>query len=125
MTLPHISAIATHGLQWTTRLGWTVGGGAEWAVSDHWSIRGEYRYSEFGPVSDTPNVALPATLYGGARRLDQGQVQFGASYKFGDPLLVPVAAPVSRRQGAAHRLDRLHMGRPLCRRSGRHDLGRE
>ena len=85
---------ATHGLQWTTRLGWTVGGGAEWAVSDHWSIRGEYRYSEFGSVSDTPNVALPATLYGGARRLDQGQVQFGASYKFGDPLLVPVAAPV-------------------------------
>ena len=85
---------ATHGLQWTTRLGWTVGGGAEWAVSDHWSIRGEYRYSEFGSVSDTPAVALPGTFYGGGRRLDQGQVQFGASYKFGDPLLVPVAAPV-------------------------------
>jgi len=85
---------ATHGLQWTTRLGWTVGGGAEWAVSDHWSIRGEYRYSEFGTVSDTPTVALPGTLYGGGRRLDQNQFQIGASYKFGDPLLVPVAAPV-------------------------------
>ena len=84
---------ATHGLQWTTRLGWTVGGGAEWAVSDHWSIRGEYRYSEFGFLADTPNVLLPGTFYGGGRRLDQGQVQFGASYKFGDPLLVPVAAP--------------------------------
>ncbi|ARN81065.1 TonB-dependent siderophore receptor [Methylocystis bryophila] len=91
---PTYVGFATHGLDWTTRLGWTVGGGAEWAVSDHWSIRGEYRYSEFGSVSDTPNVALPATLYGGARRLDQGQVQFGASYKFGDPLLAPVAAPV-------------------------------
>jgi len=85
---------ATHGLQWTTRLGWTVGGGAEWAVNDHWSIRGEYRYSEFGSVSDTPTVFSPGTFYGGGRRLDQGQVQFGASYKFGDPLLVPVAAPV-------------------------------
>ena len=91
---PTYVGFATHGLDWTTRLGWTVGGGAEWAVSNHWSIRGEYRYSEFGSVSDTPNVALPATLYGGARRLDQNQVQFGASYKFGDPLLVPVAAPV-------------------------------
>jgi len=91
---PTYVGFATHGLQWTTRLGWTVGGGAEWAVSDHWSIRGEYRYSEFGPVSDTPTVASPATLYAGGRRLDQNQVQFGASYKFGDPLLVPVAAPV-------------------------------
>ena len=85
---------ATHGLDWTTRLGWTVGGGAEWAVSDHWSIRGEYRYSEFGSIADTPAVALPGTYYGGGRRLDQNQFQFGASYKFGDPLLVPVAAPV-------------------------------
>jgi len=85
---------ATHGLNWTTRLGWTVGGGAEWAVSDHWSIRGEYRYSEFGSVSDTPTVALPGTYYGGGRRLDQNQFQVGASYKFGDSLLVPVAAPV-------------------------------
>ncbi|HXZ15829.1 MAG TPA: outer membrane beta-barrel protein, partial [Roseiarcus sp.] len=85
---------ATHGLQWTTRLGWTVGGGAEWAINDRWSLRGEYRYSEFGSVSDTPTVALPGTYYSGGRRLDQNQFQVGASYKFGDPLLVPVAAPV-------------------------------
>ena len=85
---------ATHGLDWTTRLGWTVGGGAEWAVSDHWSIRGEYRYSEFGTVADTPTALTPGTFYGGARRLDQNQFQVGGSYKFGDPLLIPVAAPV-------------------------------
>ena len=91
---PTYIGFATHGLQWTTRLGWTVGGGAEWAVSDHWSLRGEYRYSEFGTVSDTPNVFSPGIYYGGGRRLDQNQFQIGASYKFGDPLLVPVAAPV-------------------------------
>ncbi len=45
-------------------------------------------------MSDTPTVALPGTFYGGGRRLDQNQFQVGASYKFGDPLLVPVAAPV-------------------------------
>jgi len=89
---------ATHGLQWTTRLGWTLGGGLEWAVNNHWSIRGEYRYSDFGVVADAPTVALPGTFYGGERRLDQNQVQFGFSYKFGDPLLVPVAQPALAAQ---------------------------
>jgi len=81
---------ATHGLQWTTRLGWTVGGGAEWAVSDHWSIRGEYCDSEFGVLADRPNVLSPATFYGGGRRLDQGQVQFGVGLKR------PCASPPQR-----------------------------
>ncbi len=84
---------ATRGLQWTTRVGWTVGGGVEWAVNNNWSIRGEYRYSDFGNLADAPTVALPATLYGGGRHLDQNQVQFGFSYKFGDPVpLTPVSA---------------------------------
>ena len=75
---------ATKGLQWTTRVGWTVGGGVEWAVNNNWSIRGEYRYSDFGKLADTPSVALPATIYAGGRHLDQNQVQFGFSYKFGE-----------------------------------------
>ena len=102
-----------------------MGGGAEWAVSDHWSIRGEYRYSEFGTVSDTPTVASPGTSYGGGRRLDQNQFQFGASYKFGDPLLVPVAAPVLAAKAPPIDWTGYSLGRPLRRRSGRHDLGRE
>lgn len=76
---------ATKGLQWTTRVGWTVGGGVQWAVNNNWSIRGEYRYSDFGNLANSPNVAIPATLYGGGRHLDQNQVQFGFSYKFGEP----------------------------------------
>jgi opacity protein-like surface antigen len=31
-----------------TRLGWTVGGGVEWAFSDAWSARLEYDYYQFG-----------------------------------------------------------------------------
>lgn len=31
----------------TTRLGWTLGGGAEWKLSQSWSARVEYRFSEF------------------------------------------------------------------------------
>lgn len=31
---------------WAT--GYTLGAGAEWKLSDHWSLRGEYRYLHFG-----------------------------------------------------------------------------
>jgi outer membrane immunogenic protein len=30
------------------RGGWNLGGGAEWAFSDHWTLRGEYIYDRFG-----------------------------------------------------------------------------
>ena len=30
------------------RGGWNVGGGVEWAFSDHWTLRGEYIYDRFG-----------------------------------------------------------------------------
>jgi outer membrane immunogenic protein len=31
-----------------TRLGWTIGGGLEYAIDRNWSIAGEYRYSDYG-----------------------------------------------------------------------------
>jgi len=30
------------------RLGWTVGGGVDWAFSRHWSVNLEYDYYQFG-----------------------------------------------------------------------------
>lgn len=32
----------------TTRSGWTVGGGIKYALNNNWSVRAEYRYSNFG-----------------------------------------------------------------------------
>ncbi len=32
----------------STRVGWTVGGGIEYAVTNNWSVRAEYRYADFG-----------------------------------------------------------------------------
>ncbi len=29
-------------------VGWFVGGGLEYAISDHWHIRGDYKYADFG-----------------------------------------------------------------------------
>ena len=32
----------------TTRVGWTLGAGAEWRLNAHWLLRSEYRYADFG-----------------------------------------------------------------------------
>jgi outer membrane immunogenic protein len=81
-----------------TRSGWTVGGGIEYAVTNNWSIRAEYRYSDFGHYDDYPFVALvqpvPPVFGGGSllvqHHLTQNQVQAGFSYKFDS--LTPVVA---------------------------------
>jgi outer membrane immunogenic protein len=44
----------TSATNWHT--GWTAGAGLEYAIDNHWSVRGEYRYSDFG----TKNYAIPA-----------------------------------------------------------------
>jgi outer membrane immunogenic protein len=31
--------------------GWAIGGGAEWALNRHWSVRAEYLYLDFGKVT--------------------------------------------------------------------------
>lgn len=36
--------------------GWTVGAGAEYALTDSWTMRGEYRYSDFGTKDFTTNA---------------------------------------------------------------------
>jgi iron complex outermembrane receptor protein len=66
------------------RLGWTFGGGVEYAVNDHWSVRGEYRYSDFGNFTDAPASLFPGLAFSTTRELAQHQVQVGFSYKFGE-----------------------------------------
>jgi outer membrane immunogenic protein len=72
----------------TTRVGWTVGGGIEYAVTNNWSIRAEYRYSDFGNFTDAPfpsavlsTSGLPASA-AVQHNWTQNQVQVGFSYKF-------------------------------------------
>jgi len=66
-----------------TRVGWTAGGGVEWALDRAWSIKGEYLYYDLGTISvtgDEPGNAGFHTL------LDQkvnGQiVRVGVNFKF-------------------------------------------
>ena len=75
------------------RVGWTLGGGVEYAVNPHWSVRGEYRYTDFGHIGDFPAASSMGVVYAADRHLDQNQVQVGLSYKFGgDAPPAPVIA---------------------------------
>ena len=55
-----------------TALGWTVGGGLEYAATDNVSVRGEYRYTDYG--SDR--------LLGAKVKGDEHRVMGGVAYKF-------------------------------------------
>ncbi len=61
-----------------TRVGWTVGGGVEYAITNNWSVRAEYRYTDYGRFLDTPFV-LPAPVN---HHSTDNRVQIGFSYKF-------------------------------------------
>jgi outer membrane immunogenic protein len=45
----------------TTRLGWTVGAGAEAALDSRWSIKAEYLYMDFGSFGSGVGTATGAT----------------------------------------------------------------
>ena len=78
-----------------TRAGWTVGGGLEYAVTDNWSVRAEYRYSDFGHYTDYPltTYVVPAgVVLNVQHHLTENQVQVGLSYKFGSAAAAPVVA---------------------------------
>jgi outer membrane immunogenic protein len=77
--------------QSSTRVGWTVGGGVEYAVTNNWSVRAEYRYSDFGSYSSNPAGVFPTPVTIN-RHFTQNQVQVGFSYKFDTYAPAPMVA---------------------------------
>lgn len=66
----------------TTSVGWTAGGGAEIAVSQNWTVKGEYLYTDFGAnkiVMVDPNYPKYSE-----RSFDTKfhNVKFGVNYRF-------------------------------------------
>ena len=64
-----------------TRVGYTVGGGVEYAITNGVSLRAEYRFTDFESFNDT----LAAASAGGVnvrQRETDNRVQGGISYKF-------------------------------------------
>src|SRR5208337_323073 len=76
----------------STRVGWTVGGGIDYAVTNNWSVFAEYRYTNWGSINENNfGLLTGGEFFNGNRRINQNQVQVGFSYKFD---LLPPPAPV-------------------------------
>jgi outer membrane immunogenic protein len=70
----------------TTRVGWTVGGGAEWVISGPWTGKLEYLYVDLGNVSNTYTVAGVPFLTTSSHVTDN-IVRVGLNYRFGGPVI--------------------------------------
>src|SRR5262249_5746930 len=82
-----------------TRVGWTAGGGIEYAVTNNWSVRTEYRYSDFGHIAQSPfagELPFVHSFVFGQHRLTENQIQAGFGYRF-DWIAPPPAGPVTAK----------------------------
>lgn len=72
----------------TTKTGFTIGGGVETMVDGHWLVRAEFRYSDFGTITNNdarpflplPSIDLLTTTY--KLRLTTETALVGVAYKF-------------------------------------------
>ena len=82
-------ALAGAGSFSSTRLGWTVGAGAEWMFAPRWSLKLEYAYYDLGSVSyslpllnQTGAVLNFASVATSRTRFDGHVVRAGVNYHF-------------------------------------------
>jgi outer membrane immunogenic protein len=69
-----------------TRIGWTAGGGIEYAFSSTWSARAEYLYLDFGRFSfDSPSVPPSVFLLSSDVHSRFHIARAALSYRFGGP----------------------------------------
>ena len=72
------------------QVGWTVGAGAEYKVSQNWSIKGEYLYYDLGHTSDISNFGVPATPPFQSRfdyNVRGSLARVGVNYQWGGPVV--------------------------------------
>jgi outer membrane immunogenic protein len=75
-----------------TRTGWTIGGGAEYALSKRWSLKAEYLHLDFGNLQMTTNNLLdsgvspvPGQIFVHSVSLRSDAVRVGVNYRLGAP----------------------------------------
>jgi outer membrane immunogenic protein len=73
-------AFATWGEKSGWATGWTIGGGLEYMIARNWTLRGEYRYADYGSYSVTRDLVIePSTA---RYDLTTHEVRMGLNYKF-------------------------------------------
>jgi outer membrane immunogenic protein len=86
--------VATNGGS-TTRWGWTVGGGIEWAFNQNWSVAGEYRHTDFGNRGtnfDIPSGLAAAPIFftgtsSSRLTVDQATARLNYRFNWGGPVV--------------------------------------
>lgn len=73
----------------TTRSGWTIGGGVEYALDEHWAVRADYRYSDYGNFTDRP-IVFPGIST--RHHWTEHQVRVGFDYKLTPRASTPVVS---------------------------------
>lgn len=59
--------------------GWTIGGGLEYAYNNHWSVKAEYLYIDFG---NGPTVAVTPAINFVSGKLTDNIARLGVNYRF-------------------------------------------
>jgi len=76
------------GSQSKTKVGWAVGGGAEYAITDHITIKGEYLFTDLGSSNTTAagtlltNTLFPGTYVTSKVKYEASIIRAGVNYKF-------------------------------------------
>jgi outer membrane immunogenic protein len=73
-----------------TELGWTAGGGVEWAFAPNWSMKGEYLYAQFdGKITAMTPISTTRSLFSQSYfdRLSLNVARIGVNYHFGGAVL--------------------------------------
>jgi outer membrane immunogenic protein len=70
-----------------TKIGWTVGGGLEWALVNNWSLKGEYLYYDLGSLSHVMTDPSFPAIFNARADLKGSIARAGLNYHFGGPVV--------------------------------------
>ena len=88
---------AASGANSATRVGWTLGAGVEYAVNNHWSLRAEYRYTDFGHLAISPDPSSVGAVFAVDRHLEQNKCRSASATSSARWSLSPLTPPRSSR----------------------------
>ena len=70
------------GRQSDTNAGWMAGGGLQYALTDHWSVRAQYQYIDLGDIDFVSNFNNPLSPAHNRAELREHDASFAIMYKF-------------------------------------------